>query len=339
MKRRLKVLAAATAAFALPTAVAVADSSPSVLTGGVSRVSQTAAELHGTVNPNGSATTYLFQWGLTTSYGASGTAQSAGSGTRSVAVAQAAGGLIPGTTYHYRLVATNRYGTSAGADRTFTTAGHPPPDVATGPATGVTSSGAVLTGVVNPHGQDTTWTFQYGTSTAYTVSTIGGSVGASGSPVSVASQLQGLAAGTVFHYRLVATHGANATTYGADGQFMTLPARRPIPRVRAGTSPRRARRRPFVFTTRGSVTHPGWIPAAYACTGDVAIRFLRGRRQVAQTLVPLQPSCAFSGRTVFRRLPGRGRRRRAVTLTVRVRFTGNGYLAPRRGRAQTVVLG
>lgn len=339
MQRRLVVLVAVMAACVVLAAVALAASSPSVVTGNASQISETSAVLHGTVNPNGSGTTYFFQWGLTTAYGANDPAASAGSGTKPVSVARTAGGLIPGTVYHYRLVATNHDGTSVGADRTFTTAGHPPPDVATGSATQLSSSGAVLTGVVNPHGQQTTWTFQWGTTSAYGNSTFGGTVGATSSTVSVASQLQGLASGTIFHYRLLATHGTNATSYGADGQFMTFPARRPLPRVRAITRPRVAKHRPFGLTTRGSVSHPGWIPAAYACTGNVSIRFFHGARQVGLTFVPLAPSCTFSGQTVFRHLPGRGRFGRVVALTVRVRYLGNGYLAPHRAPKESVILG
>jgi hypothetical protein len=42
-----------------------------------------------------------------------------------VAVSAAAAGLSANTTYHYRIVATNPSGTSAGADQTFTTAAPP----------------------------------------------------------------------------------------------------------------------------------------------------------------------------------------------------------------------
>ena len=167
MKRKLELLAAVLGTSALIGGVAVAASSPSVDTGRASHVAQHSAVLHGTVNPNGSSTTYFFQWGLTNAYGVNGKAHSAGAGDKAVAVQQTAGGLIPGTTYHYRLVATNAVGTSVGRDRTFTTAGHPPPGVTTGPATGLSTSGATLTGVVNPAGAATTWWFEWGGSTAY----------------------------------------------------------------------------------------------------------------------------------------------------------------------------
>lgn len=81
------------------------------------------ATLNGTVNPEGLPTSYRFEYGTTTSYGSSAPASPApaGSGTSDVAVAEGLTGLEPGTTYHYRLVATNAEGTGYGEDRTFTT--------------------------------------------------------------------------------------------------------------------------------------------------------------------------------------------------------------------------
>ena len=99
MKRKLALLVpAAVASVTLGlAAIAVAASSPAVATGSSSHVSDNAAVLHGSVNPNGMATTYYFQWGLTPAYGLQSVAHSAGDGTRSVAVATTAGSLIPGT--------------------------------------------------------------------------------------------------------------------------------------------------------------------------------------------------------------------------------------------------
>ena len=142
--------------------VAGAAASPTVVTGGVSSVGQTSAVLHATVNPNSTSTTYYFQWGLTNSYGVNGKPHSAGKGDKAVAVDETAGGLIPGTVYHYRVVATNEFGLTVGADRAFKTTGHPPPGVTTAPATSLSSSGATLTGVINPSGEATTWWFEWG---------------------------------------------------------------------------------------------------------------------------------------------------------------------------------
>ena len=100
---------------------------PGATTGAASAVTQTTAAVSGTVIPHGQPTSFKFQFGTTAAYGAETPAQSAGSGVTGVSATQALSGLQPGTTYHYRLVATDRFGTGVGADATLTTAGAPPP--------------------------------------------------------------------------------------------------------------------------------------------------------------------------------------------------------------------
>jgi Tfp pilus assembly protein PilV len=88
-------------------------------------LSYSSATLKGTVNPNGFATTYQFNFGLTSAYGAAGSptpATSAGPGTSDVAASAAVTGLLTNTTYHFRLCATNAYGPTCSPDDTFKTA-------------------------------------------------------------------------------------------------------------------------------------------------------------------------------------------------------------------------
>lgn len=338
MKRRFALLAPAAVVSAVLAlaAIAVAASSPTVATGAHSNVSDNSAVLHGAINPNGSATTYYFQWGLTTAYGVASVAHSAGHGTKAVAVRTTAGGLIPGTTYHYRLVATNGAGTTLGADRTFTTTGNPPPGVTTGPATQVGKNSATVTAVISPNNQATSYYFQYGTTAAYGLQTSQETVAAGAAPVTVAATLQGLEARTIFHYRIVALHG-NAPAQGStDATFMTLPRHRPVPSIHARTRPSHDIRKPFVFTTSGSIKGPKWIPGVYDCRGDVTVRFFRGRRLVGATLLPVQPNCSFSGQAVFTRVPGHAK---PANLAVFVRFAGNGYLTPKRAPTEAISLG
>ena len=79
----------------------------------------------GTVNPNAKETSYLFEYGETTSYGAETTETSAGSGSVAAPVTAVLSGLDPGTEYHYRVLATTcggcPAGTHEGTDATFTT--------------------------------------------------------------------------------------------------------------------------------------------------------------------------------------------------------------------------
>ena len=109
----------------LPSVALGAATKPTVTTGGVAKVTPSTASLLGKVNPNGAATTYLFQYGPTTLYGGLSTVTAAGGGTSAVNVVADIAGLAPATTYHYRLVATNSKGTTRGTDRTFKTKPQP----------------------------------------------------------------------------------------------------------------------------------------------------------------------------------------------------------------------
>ena len=93
---------------------------PVVTTGSATSVTLNSATLNGNITPNGLSTTYVFQWGRTTTYGYS-TAVSSTSGTGSVAASARITGLRSYTSYHYRLVATNSAGTSYGGDQSFIT--------------------------------------------------------------------------------------------------------------------------------------------------------------------------------------------------------------------------
>ena len=114
--------ATATAATATtgPTGPTATSTPPTVVTGSPSQVGQSSAVLNGTVNPNGKATTYYFQYGTSSAYGVQTTPANAGSGSGNVGVHATITGLTPGATYHYRLVAQNAGGTSDGADQTVT---------------------------------------------------------------------------------------------------------------------------------------------------------------------------------------------------------------------------
>jgi hypothetical protein len=101
---------------------------PTVTTSAASEVSQTSAKMNGSVNPNGLDTHYYFEYGLTTSYGTDNPAfpgADIGGGTSSIPTSTTISELEPGTTYHYRVVATSTAGTSYGADHKVTTLAEP----------------------------------------------------------------------------------------------------------------------------------------------------------------------------------------------------------------------
>ena len=94
---------------------------PSTTSESAIEITETKATLRGSVNPNGLATSYRFEYGPSTAYGSSVPVpeEAIGSGTANVKVAQPVSGLEPGTTYHYRVVATNAEGIAYGKDLTF----------------------------------------------------------------------------------------------------------------------------------------------------------------------------------------------------------------------------
>ena len=194
---------------------------PSATTDLASGVGQRAATLNGTIDPQGAETSYYFE------YSGPGTFSivtgKAGSGSGPAQVAAPINGLAPGTTYQYRLIATNAGGTMLSSYQTFTTAPPPPsgpPAVVTGATSNLTPTTVTLTGTVDPSGGATSYQFQYGTSAAYGASLPTASAGSGVEPQGVAAALSGLAAGTGYHYRLVATNAAG-TSYGADQTFST----------------------------------------------------------------------------------------------------------------------
>jgi phosphodiesterase/alkaline phosphatase D-like protein len=180
-----------------------------------------SATLKATVNPNGSATRVYFQWGTSTSYGNSTPPQSIGSGTSTVNVSANLSGLLPNTTYYYRIVASNSAGTTYGSGMSFrTNAVGAAPTATTGSATNITTNSATLTGTVNPNGLATTVYFQWGTSPSYGNSTPSQSIGSGTSTVNVSANLSGLLPNTTYYYRIVASNSAG-TTYGSGMSFRT----------------------------------------------------------------------------------------------------------------------
>jgi streptogramin lyase len=117
-----------------------------------SALTATTATLNGVVDPQGSETSYHFEYGTSTAYGNSTGSVSVGSGTSQVAASQSISGLQANTTYHYRLVAANSSGTAHGQDTVFRTAAPTVTGVTPnlGPAAGgasVTISGTSFAGV------------------------------------------------------------------------------------------------------------------------------------------------------------------------------------------------
>jgi hypothetical protein len=213
--------------------------SPVVRVNFASGIDQAAATLNGEVEPENLDTHYYFEWGTTPVYGNKMPAEPGtdiGAGSAAVTVSQALGGLQPDTEYHYRLVAVNSQGTTDGPDRTFTTVAAALIDAQ--PAASIGTATATLQAYLDPLGSATSYHFQWGTRAEYEEHQYGHSTptepaGEGSKPVMVTTRLEGLEAGTEYHFRLVAENVKGIVT-GPDEPLTT----EPVP----GSCPNEARR-------------------------------------------------------------------------------------------------
>jgi hypothetical protein len=125
MRARAALAALAAVATLLLGAVSAQAAAPSL--GAVSATDRqgVSALLLGTVDPEGLATTYQFEYSTQASFvgAVKTTVAPAGSGTDPRPARAAISGLQPNTTYHYRLLATNSSGPTVGSPATFATTG------------------------------------------------------------------------------------------------------------------------------------------------------------------------------------------------------------------------
>jgi hypothetical protein len=262
----------------MPTLLAFAAALALAVTGSATDVTRTTATLQGTVDPQGEATTYSFEYGTSEAYGLQTPATAAGDGTEPVPVRAAVTGLTPNTTYHYRLVATNASGTVRGEDATFRTAPNPPPPDVSGQRARVDGpSAATVTAAVDANGSPTTIFVEYGPTSRLGSRTPLQPAGAGADPVPVAVALGGLAPHTRYHYRLVATNAAG-TDRGARRRFTT--SRLPTG-VSLSLSPR-------IATWGTAVTLGGRVTGAGAARTPLALEALRfpyqsGWSEIART--------------------------------------------------------
>jgi hypothetical protein len=265
---RKKVLIAAAMtlailAFSAAPALA-APEAPVVTTGEAQSITRTSTALSGTVNPEGSGTTYYFAYIDQAGYekAEKGDAEekanpyAEGETTAPVKLGSLvylhginqpptfvfllsyepqtigptpAAGLLPGQTYHYRLVAQNEFeGTvelGYGKDATFATQPGTPPLVTTGGVSAVSQNSATLTGTVTTNGLQTNYGFEIGTEPNNNhgggwgpITGLGAIGGAQTEEVHVT--LGELQPGTTYYYRVTATN-ADGTDQGQPAVFTT----------------------------------------------------------------------------------------------------------------------
>jgi len=199
---------------------------PTTTTVAATGISLHTATLNGTVNPHSQATNAWFEWGTDNALASPTltTAQAIGAGSADNPVSATITGLAFGTTYYFRVAATNASGTQKGAIVSFAT-GSPntAPTVTTDNASSVTISGAVLNGTVNPNELATTAVFEWGTdSNLATFSTTSSqSLGAGTTSVAITATLSGLTPGVAYYFRVAATNSAG-TSKGSIVSFNTV---------------------------------------------------------------------------------------------------------------------
>jgi len=203
---------------------AFAQVAPQVQTNSATNIQNNSATLNANltnVGSYGSATVY-FQWGADTSYGnQTSNATQNYTGTFN----QLVSGLSYNTTYHFRAVAQNSYGTVYGQDMTFySNSGNNNYNsgsnyTQTNSATNISNYQATLNGYLytnNLYSSNYVY-FQWGTTTSYGSQTSQQYLSNAGF---FTQNITGLSGNTTYHFRAVA-QGGFGTIYGQDMTFYT----------------------------------------------------------------------------------------------------------------------
>jgi hypothetical protein len=303
----MRILLATLLAFiVLVPAAAAQDPVP---TTGAAHPGTTTATLSGTVDPNGVATDYHFEYGTTSAYGVATPAQSIG-GDGNQPVSATITGLSASTTYHYRLVA----GGIPGDDRMFTTlastATPGAPRISRLAARDRTPTSARLTALIDPNRAATTYHVEWGTSsTRLGNRTPGATLPAGDGNVAISVPLVDLPPHTRIYWRVVATNAAGTRRSGV-ASFTTL-------RAPSGIALR-------VFPDRadwsGTVTVSGRVEGAGVNGLRVALEqstfpHTDGFREVATTRAGRSGDFRFAARQVFLATRFRAVTRSAVSVT------------------------
>ena len=202
---------------------------PAVRTTGLSNPNGAAGTVtvQGTANPNGfEVAECRFEYVSEEEFEASGfsgapstpcaeSAEEIGEGFTPVEVHADLSGLDSSKSYRYRLLAANGFGESTGEEKLFG-----PPAVSAEHLQELLYTEAILAAQVDPRGLDTHYRCEYGTSASHGSSSAEATLAGEGA-AQAECPLFGLAQGTAYHYRFVATN-AWGTASGEDRRFTTL---------------------------------------------------------------------------------------------------------------------
>ncbi len=125
---------------------------PAATTGAAEGIESGAATLTGSIDPNGEATTYFWEYGTTRRYG-SRTPDATATGANPRRVKLRVEGLAAKQRYHFRLVASNPSGVRSGDNRQFTT--RPQPlglQITAAPNPAVFGSSSIISGALTGTG-------------------------------------------------------------------------------------------------------------------------------------------------------------------------------------------
>ena len=200
----------------------------------------TEATLRATLNPEGNATAYRFQYGTSEAYGSEtptpprtlGEEGSPDEGFEDRPVSATLKGLVPDTTYHFRLCANSSAGENCGPDTTFRT--RTAVGIEAQWVSSLSAHEATLDATLDPLGAgNAVWWVEYDTSpygeseAAHGVRTPEAPLPPSSGALHRAAPLAGLAADATYHYRFVARGEQDNhpyTVHGPDQTFTTQPA-------------------------------------------------------------------------------------------------------------------
>ncbi len=198
--------------FRAPTPPAVS----ALATGAATVSTPSEATLAGSLKADSIETAYHFEFGETKGYGKS-TAPLLTSAKGVVAAQAPISGLTAGGTYHFRIVASNEFGTTYGLDATFMTPAAGAPDILSESGELTASGGLTLNAEIDPEGEAASYRFEYGATQSYGQGTSEASLPVGGA---AASEVTGLAPATTYHFRVIAKSRAGETV-GADATVAT----------------------------------------------------------------------------------------------------------------------
>lgn len=275
-----------------------------------SNVFPTRAFVQSYIHPGSLVTSVFWDYGLTTDYGQTLPAISATeSGNYNRSVYRNLTGLLPSTTYHYRVRLVSAEGSATSEDQTFTTP--PGPALTSQPATQITDLTATLNGTVTPDNRQATVFFDYGTSVTdgvllATVSRLATPNTVSGTaPVSVSTGISGLLPSTVYHYKVRLVLSGGETYQSALSSFTTGPAAT-APVASAPGADRRSMVSARVFATVSAGSSDASVVFEYgpetsygSTSGPATVTYMDFSTQSQVTLSLLPTSSVFTPGSVI----------------------------------------